>query len=75
MKTVVVIVEPTALAETVTPLILAPSGPDTAPVRIEGSAADRAFGSAMLASKDRVSAAAVRLAMCELEDMVCFSTF
>jgi hypothetical protein len=75
VNTVVVMVEPAALADTVTPPILAPSGPATAPVRIEGPAAGTAAGRATYASNDKASAAVMRLATCELEDMACFSMF
>src|SRR5262249_43189679 len=56
-------VEPTALADTVTPPIFSPAGDVTGPVRIDGSAAKAAFGTATLASNDSASAApVVRLA-------------
>lgn len=52
-------VEPVALAETVTPPIFSPPGAVTVPVRIEGSAANAAVVNAALASSE----SAVRFVM------------
>ena len=60
-----------ALADTVTPPSFSPAGDVTAPLRIEGSAAEAAFGTATPASNDSASAApVVRLAAKDkMEDM------
>jgi hypothetical protein len=56
VNTVVVMVEPTAFADTVTPPIFSWSGPATVPVSIDGSAAKAVLGNTTLASKDTANA-------------------